>query len=190
LAERRSKGGGRIRPSRQGINVMNAFKVSAISAALAFAASLAAGGAFAAESTINVSLWDKGPESAMMDEMHPRGMGMGKMSDLAMAMMGITPDKTEVPAGKVTFAVSNDSKNIEHEMVLAPIASADVTMPYNADENRVDEDMAGSLGEVEELEPGKSGTLTIDLKPGLYVIYCNIPGHFIGGMWSVITVTE
>lgn len=169
---------------------MNVFKSPAISAALALVAGLAAGGAFAAESTINVSLWDKGPDSAMMDEMHPRGMGMGKMADMAMAMMGITPDKTEVPAGNVTFVVSNDSKDIEHEMVVAPIASADVTVPYNADENRVDEDMAGSLGEVEELEPGKSGTVTLDLKPGLYLLYCNIPGHFIGGMWSVITVTE
>ena len=26
--------------------------------------------------------------------------------------------------------------------------------------------------------------------PGSYIIYCNVPGHFVNGMWAVITVTE
>jgi uncharacterized cupredoxin-like copper-binding protein len=52
----------------------------------------------------------------------------------------------------------------------------------------VDEDAAGHLGEVSELDPGASGTLTIDLKPGKYVLFCNLPAHFMNGMWTEITV--
>jgi uncharacterized cupredoxin-like copper-binding protein len=46
----------------------------------------------------------------------------------------------------------------------------------------------GHLGEVSELDPHKTGALTVDLAPGTYVLYCNIPGHFDGGMWTTVTV--
>ncbi len=108
--------------------------------------------------------------------------------DLMRSMMGIKIDKTEVPAGKVTFEVKNDAKDLQHEMLVAPVADENVVLPYNATENRVDEEKSGDLGEVSELDPGKGGALTLDLKPGTYVLYCNIPGHFMAGMWTTIIV--
>lgn len=36
----------------------------------------------------------------------------------------------------------------------------------NSDEEKVDEDAAGHIGEVAELETGQSGALTMTLKPG------------------------
>ena len=36
-------------------------------------------------------------------------------------------------------------------------------LPFVAADNRVDEDAAGHLGEVSELDPGKSGALTLTL---------------------------
>jgi len=41
-----------------------------------------------------------------------------------------------------------------------------------------------------ELEPGKSGALTLDFKLGLYAIYCNVPGHFGNGMWTLLKVEK
>lgn len=147
--------------------------------------------AFAADSTVHVSLWDKGPDSAMMDGAMMWGMGKTMSGgDMAMAMMGIKIDLSTVAAGNVTFEVVNESMDIIHEMVVSPITSTDADLPYLANENRVDEETAGHLGEVAELDPGKSGALTVDLKPGLYLLYCNIPNHFVGGMWTVLTVTE
>ncbi len=35
---------------------------------------------------------------------------------------------------------------------------------------------------------GKSDTLKVDLKPGKYTIYCDIPGHRAAGMQGTITV--
>ncbi len=159
----------------------------------ALIAVLGTSAARAADTTIQVSLWDKGPDSMMLEPMPMMGMGKGQgMSggDMMKAMMGIKLDVTTISAGKATFEVTNDSKDIIHEMVLSPIASLDVTLPYITDEYKIDEDAAGHLGEVAELDPGKSGSLTVDLEPGLYLLYCNIPGHFINGMWAVLTVTE
>jgi len=162
-------------------------------ATLALAASLAAlvsvQAAVAAETTVTVSLWDKGPESVMMDDAHMAMMGKMQMP-AGMAMMGITIDVTSVPAGTVTFNVTNASKDIVHEMVVSPVAAGQTELPYLKEENRVDEEAAGHLGEVSELDSGGTGSLTVDMKPGQYILYCNIPGHFIGGMWTVLTVTE
>lgn len=144
-------------------------------------------GACAAESAVKVTLWDKGPQSVMTDAAHMQMMGRMQAAG-PMATMGIDIDKATVPAGWVTFDVTNSSKEIIHEMILAPLAPGETELPYVADENRIDEEKAGYLGEVSELDAGKGGSLKVELKPGKYILYCNIPGHFISGMWTVLTV--
>jgi uncharacterized cupredoxin-like copper-binding protein len=73
-------------------------------------------------------------------------------------------------------------------MIVAPIKDETTLLPYIDAENRVDEEKSGDLGEVSELDPGKGGSLTLDMKPGKYVLYCNVPGHYAMGMWTVLTV--
>lgn len=147
--------------------------------------------ALAAGTVIKVSLWDKGDMSMdMLGKGKPMGMGMmGAGMAMKMAMLGVTPDRDTVPAGEVTFDVTNDSKSMIHEMVVSAVADPSVPLPYITDEEKVDEDAAGHLGEVAELDPGKSGALTVTLEPGSYILYCNIPGHYTLGMWSLLTVT-
>ncbi|MEO8244686.1 MAG: plastocyanin/azurin family copper-binding protein [bacterium] len=156
----------------------------------AFAAGLLlalSGPIFAAEvTTVNVSLWDKGPDSATPDDAHP--MGYGSAGDMGMAMLGVKADLDTVKAGTVTFRVTNASKDIVHEMILSPLPADGAALPYVADDYKVDEDAANHLGEVSELDPGASGALTVDLTPGKYILFCNIPAHFMNGMWTVITV--
>lgn len=148
---------------------------------------LATGAAHAASTAVvNVSLWDKGPDSATPDDAHP--MGFGSNGDMTMAMVGVKADVDTVPAGTVTFQVTNTSKDIVHEMILSPIAADGKPLPYVTGDQRVDEDAAGHLGEVSELDPGATGALTVDLTPGKYILFCNIPAHFMDGMWTVITV--
>ena len=143
-----------------------------------------------AATTIKVSLWDKGATSLdMMDPAKPMGMAM-MGGDMAMVTMGITVDQVSIPAGEITFQAINDSKDLIHEMVISPVADVTKALPYIADEMKVDEDAAGHVGEVAELEPGQSGSLTLTLKPGTYILYCNIPAHYAMGMWTLVTVTE
>lgn len=146
-----------------------------------------AGPALAAGSTVSVSLWDKGDGSmdglGMLPNLAP---GMG--GDMTLATMGITATPATVPAGEVTFEVTNDSKGTIHEMILSPLPADGKPLPYLADENRADEEKAGHLGEVSELDPGAKGALTVTLSPGTYLLYCNIPGHLVLGMWTTVKV--
>jgi uncharacterized cupredoxin-like copper-binding protein len=136
-----------------------------------------------ADATVNVVLKDKG---GMMDMSQNMGLGMGMHGNMNKATTSIGIDKTTVPAGNITFKVRNASKETIHEMLVAP--ARDGTLPYVADENRVDEEASGDLGEVSELDPSASGSLTLALKPGRYVLFCNVPGHFMSGMWTVLNV--
>jgi uncharacterized cupredoxin-like copper-binding protein len=159
-----------------------------VHSALRFAAACAIAGALAAPAladgtTVKVTLWDKGTGAPMaMDE----GLGMTHASK-ADSNMGIKLSKKTVKAGEVTFDVSNASKETVHEMLVIP-APADGKVPYDAKEAKFDEDKAGSLGEVEETDPGKSGKLTLNLKPGKYILSCNVANHFANGMWTTFTV--
>lgn len=143
--------------------------------------------AFAASHSINVKLWDK---AGNMDMSKNLGLGIGMNADMSKAVMGVEIDKKTIKAGKITFSVTNVSKDMVHELIVSPISDANETLPYLNNENRVDEEHGSHLGEVSELEPGQSGALTITLKPGLYALFCNIPQHYMDGMWTLLTVTK
>lgn len=44
------------------------------------------------------------------------------------------------------------------------------------------------VDEIEDITPGSSADLTVDLDAGTYVIMCNLPGHFAQGMYSTFEV--
>ena len=152
-----------------------------IAVAFAAASSVAAH----SDSFVKVSLLDKGGE---MDLSRSMGLGMGMKADMKMAIMSIEIDQKSVPAGKVTFEVTNASKETIHEMLVAPVADESSILPFVENENRADEEKTGDLGEVSELEPEKSGDLTVEMKPGLYILYCNVPGHYMAGMCTTLKV--
>jgi len=137
-----------------------------------------------AETTVTVLLWDKGVDVDMST-----GLGYAMGGDMSKAVMGITVSPATASAGIVTFDVQNSSKDIVHEMVIAPLATPGEQLAYLPDEDKVDEDAAIHLGEVAELDPGGSGKLSITLKPGTYILYCNIPGHYMAGMWTLFEAT-
>jgi uncharacterized cupredoxin-like copper-binding protein len=143
----------------------------------------------ASDTVVRVSLWDKGADSMdMLGKAANMGMGMPG-ADMSKATMGVTADPANAPAGEITFEVANDSTDIVHEMIVAPVNDPSTPLPYDEETQRVDEDAAGHLGEVSELDPGKSGALRLTLEPGTYILYCNIPGHYVLGMWTLFTVT-
>ncbi len=165
------------------------FRKATLAMALSGLAFLAAAPAFAA-STVQVQLWDKGDNSLDgLGTTPPMGMAMAGAADHGMAMVGVKTDVTEVPAGEVTFEVTNASQGMVHEMILSPVRDLTRPLPYQTDMNQVDEDAAIHLGEVSELDPGATGALTVTLKPGNYILFCNIPGHYEMGMWTTIRVT-
>jgi len=136
-----------------------------------------------ADMAVNVSLWDNGMATDM-----PTNLQLGMTSDPKGAPFGIQLNHKTVRAGKVVFRVSNNSKEITHEMIVAAVKDPSKPFPYLNNESRVDETAIKDLGEVSELDPGKSGELALDLNPGAYVLFCNVPAHMAAGMWTVLTV--
>lgn len=152
--------------------------------------SLALNRAAHAGTAVKVSLWDKGATSMdAMDTLKPMGMAMPG-AKLDMASMGITVDMLQIPAGEVTFKVVNESKDFYHSLVISLVEDSFKELPYIVDQKMVDEDAVGRTARVKDLRPHDSGAVTVDMKPGKYVLYCNIAGHYMMGMWTIITVTE
>ncbi|MEP7240844.1 MAG: sulfocyanin-like copper-binding protein [Devosia sp.] len=134
---------------------------------------------------VSVKLWDKGAAPMAMDLAYP-----ATGADMSKATMGMTLSTPTAKAGVVTFQVTNISADTIHEMIVMYMADPTQPLPYIAADARVDEDKAGDKGEVSELDPGASGTLTVVLKPGKYLLICNIAGHFAAGMWAPLEVTK
>jgi uncharacterized cupredoxin-like copper-binding protein len=135
-------------------------------------------------SNVTVLLSDKGATATA-----GQGLSMGKPGgDMNMATFTVKALPQRIKAGTVTFRVTNLSSDTIHEMISSPVADPTKPLPYDPANSKVLEDAAGHLGEVSELDPHKTGALTVELAPGTYVLYCNIPGHFDGGMWTTVTV--
>lgn len=166
---------------------MNVIAKRASLALFSAAVLAAASGAAMASTVVHVSLWDKGADMKMVtgEEYQP-----GIKIDMSKATMGVKAMPDQAKAGVVTFKVTNNSKDTIHEMIVMQLDKAGDPLPYIAAENRVNEDKAGDKGEVSELDPGKSGSLTVALKPGKYLLICNVPGHYASGMWTEFTVTK
>ena len=104
--------------------------------------------------------------------------------------MTVTSNVDKVKSGKVTFNVVNDSKNLEHEFLVAQLNSSLKNVPFDKSKDIVEESDLKNVRELGDLGPGKSGDMTLDLKPGKYLLFCNIPGHYEAGMHEVLTVTN
>lgn len=87
--------------------------------------------------------------------------------EVSLTEFAIDPDELKVPAGDVTIRVTNDGA-VPH--TLAFDQGKPVTPQIGA-------------GETVELELGA-------LKPGIYKLFCDVPGHEGAGMTAQLTVTE
>ena len=106
----------------------------------------------------------------------------GEKSD-AKYYLTVTP--ASVKAGPTTITFTNQG-TMEHEVVVlktdTPAAQLKVGANHEVSEK-------ASVGEDSETKPGKTKSTTIDLKPGNYVLVCNIERHYEKGMYTAFTVT-
>ena len=105
----------------------------------------------------------------------------------------VVPSIVTVPAGSVTFAAKNVGTEL-HEMVVIKTDVGLLELPVGSD-GKVDEEGANleAMGEVSELAVGATGTVTLDLTPGHYLLICNIvdadgTAHYGKGMTTALTV--
>ena len=112
------------------------------------------------------------------------------LTDKGMESMRMDISANKVRAGKVTFNVANSSQTLVHEFIVARSDKPVEALPYDEKENELKESAVQVANEIEDLDPGKSGTLTVDLEPGSYLLLCNKAGHFKAGMFNHLTVVK
>jgi uncharacterized cupredoxin-like copper-binding protein len=104
--------------------------------------------------------------------------------DAALTDASLTLDRQEVPSGRISFEISNEGTMV-HEFEVFVGSAADLQIAKNvADTSGMD-----LVEEIEDIAPGTSITLDVNLDPGDYVIICNLPGHVASGMVTELTVT-
>jgi uncharacterized cupredoxin-like copper-binding protein len=98
-------------------------------------------------------------------------------------------DVAVVPAGTVRFRILNEGPTT-HEVSVVRTDRAPYKLPLQRDGLTINEDAPGMdfLGEAEGLDLGDRRTLALHLAAGKYVLYCNMEGHYLGGMHAALTV--
>jgi uncharacterized cupredoxin-like copper-binding protein len=131
---------------------------------------------------------DDGDEASPAAEAGPVQITLQEFS------VGTVP--STAPAGSVTFDIENKGPDDAHEFVVFKTDLGPTELPTNPD-GSVNEEGEGLelVDEVEEIEPGDTGNLTVDLDAGNYVLICNIfdkaedESHYQEGMRTGFTVS-
>ena len=93
-----------------------------------------------------------------------------------------------LPAGKVELTVRNHGPDA-HELIAVRLHGSG-RLPWRRDGMTLDEDKL-EKSEVGALEPGEPGglrRLRVRLSPGRYELFCNMAGHYHGGMHTRVVV--
>jgi uncharacterized cupredoxin-like copper-binding protein len=94
---------------------------------------------------------------------------------------------TTLPAGELVLRVQNRGPDA-HEFLV--VRARSIRLPMRSDGLTVDEERL-QRSEVGVLEPAETHAvrdLRLHLTPGRYVLFCNMSGHFIGGMHKMLVV--
>ena len=127
------------------------------------------------------------------------GTGGGGTVEVTLQEFAISTSSSSVAAGPVTFNVTNDGPEDVHEFVVIR-SDLDLTALPTDGDGAVLEDGEGleAVDEIEDLAVDATGSLTVDLEAGAYVLICNIvqtdpdgsiEAHFAEGMRTSFTVT-
>jgi Sulfocyanin (SoxE) domain len=122
---------------------------------------------------------------ARRDEPTPRGTPV----NVLLEDFKVRRDAAVVPAGTVSFRILNQGPTT-HEFIVVRTDRDPDKLPLQGDGLTVNEDAPGIdlLDEAEGLDIDDRQTLVLDLMAGHYVMYCNLQGHYLGGMHAALTV--
>ena len=101
----------------------------------------------------------------------------------------ISASTATLSAGLISFDIVNRGPST-HEFVVFETDRAPDRMPLGTDGLTIDEDSPAvrHIGELAQVDVGRSTTLALRLSPGTYVFICNMEGHYLGGMHTQVTV--
>ena len=98
----------------------------------------------------------------------------------------ITLSADSVSAGKTTFHITNQAQDAPHQFAVIKTDQAAGQLPTS--NGQVDTTNLNVVADTDNIAPGASQDLMVDLTPGSYVLICNLPGHYQQGMYASFTV--
>jgi uncharacterized cupredoxin-like copper-binding protein len=113
----------------------------------------------------------------------------GTVVDVLLDDFHVRRTRARVPAGRVRFQLANNGPST-HEFIVVRTDEASAQLPLQRDGLTVDEEGPGvdHVDEAEGLDIADRRILTLRLAPGHYVLFCNMEGHYLGGMHAAFTV--
>lgn len=94
----------------------------------------------------------------------------GQVVAIAETEFKLDPSTISVKAGSVTFQLE-DKGQAPHDLHIAPKGSS------------------SEVGASQRITAGGSTSFTVTLQPGVYDMWCGVPGHRQAGMQGTVTVT-
>ncbi len=109
--------------------------------------------------------------------------------DVTTSDFGIRISRRTVPAGMVVLHATNHGPST-HELNVDLTRYAAAKIPLQSDGITADESAKGlhRVSSIEQLNLRDTGDLTVELRPGRYVLWCNLEGHYLGGMYRTFDV--
>jgi uncharacterized cupredoxin-like copper-binding protein len=113
----------------------------------------------------------------------------GAVVDVLLDDFHVHRTTARVAAGMVRFQLTNNGPST-HEFIVVRTDRASAQLPLQRDGLTVDEEGPGvdHVDEAEGLDIADRRTLTLSLAAGHYVLFCNMEGHYLGGMHAAFTV--
>lgn len=96
-----------------------------------------------------------------------------------------------IHSGRAQFTIENDAADTMHEFFLVKTDFPPNELPLESD-GKIDEDSRKihKIITAEDINPGESVSVSVKLRPGHYVYFCNIDGHHMMGMLGEFTVRD
>jgi uncharacterized cupredoxin-like copper-binding protein len=119
---------------------------------------------------------------------HDSDHAAGTVANVTERDFHISVSPARLPAGSVVLSVHNRGPE-NHELIVVRVGGDPIPLRKDGitvDEDKLKPDTIGSLG------PGASGSvreLRMRLTPGRYEVFCNMSGHYLGGMHAELTVS-
>ena len=95
-----------------------------------------------------------------------------------------------VRAGTVTLQIENHGPST-HELNIDETSGPAGGLPLRPNSLQMDEESAQlhPIDSISGIRVGATRNLTLHLAPGHYVLFCNLEGHYLGGMHVALDVT-
>jgi uncharacterized cupredoxin-like copper-binding protein len=99
----------------------------------------------------------------------------------------LEPSPDSVQAGTITFHVTNQATDIPHQLTVIRTDVAAAQLPVDSQDDPLLSQL-DVVGQTDDIAPGQSTDLTLDLSAGHYALICALHGHYHAGMYADFTV--